>query len=235
MPRGIANELTYGLEDQLVAAGVCAHGDCDTPAMDQGQLPDVMAPAGMCKFHTLRAVMETRRRDWPSNSGAYRDAEPYVRWVRAALDSGTVTYRELSLTSVDRFVLAALVGVSQETVTNIRKGAYGKIKARTARLLDPYVNLTTTSSATGLQVGDRVTYAQLFRLPRGTVVLDNYRRAWQYRNGMTRAAPAVWYPAHGLTTSDDPASRQVSDLGHGPRLPASILWIPGKPLKGLTR
>lgn len=236
MPRDVVSAANQR-EDTLVAAGVCGYGGCDTPAMDRDSVSVHNVPPGLCKFHTLAAIMESRRHNWPTRDGAYRDAEPYITWVRTVLDSGIITYQGLSLANVDRHTLAILVGIHPDTVTNLRKGEYKKLKVRTARLLDPYITLTTpTGTVNGLQTGDRVERGELFRLPKGSVVLDNYRRAWQCRDGRTKHSAPAWYPAHGLTVLESPeTTHQYPALDHGPRLPATVLWIPGKPVKALKR
>lgn len=223
-------------EDQLVESGLCGYSQCDTTSVDHAVSRQVDAPGGLCKFHTLQAALDSRRKSWPGGTAPteYRDAEPYIKWVRSAMESGTITYRGLTVYNVDKNVLAALAGISVGTVAVLRQGVYPRVKFRTAHALDPYVTLTTTEPDSTIKVGDRVDRAGLYRLPKGATVMDRYLRAWQSRDGGTRHRAPVWYPAHGLTPEDSPATdANYPSLDNGPRLPATVVWLPPRPLKGL--
>lgn len=227
------------LADAIVAAGVCAYGECSSLAVDKSTafIRSRGVPPGLCKFHTMRAEMDAQLENWPLGTGKFQDSEPYIKWVRAALDSGVLTYREMSLSGVTGQMMSDLTGISRHTITNLRKGAFKKIQTRTANMLDPYVALTTPHGpVAGFQAGDRVDRAQLARLPKGTVVLDKHRRAWQLRDGASKRSQGEWYAAHGQDRpTTERAAARFSNLSSGPNFPATILWIPGVPVSEMQR
>ena len=111
------------------------------------------------------------------------DAGPYSRWVKAVMDARAVVYDDLTVSGLSQRSLSRMTGISKSVISDLCRGERAVISRPSAVTLDPWVYGThpgagtrTRMASTGTRIPDAHAAA---RLPRGSVMLDRYGRAWQ--------------------------------------------------------
>lgn len=132
-------------------AGMCQFTGCYSPAMPaedaRRRLAPMNVPTGLCKAHTLGAVMALKAGNLPEVTREYTDAGPYREWVTAALASGTLTFKGLTLHDVTQKDLAAIIGVHRVMLSRLVNGhqTSGKIRRSVVNRMRPFILYVSTA------------------------------------------------------------------------------------------
>lgn len=157
-------------------SGVCCAWDgCTGTPVTNGR---------MCNLHSLAQRVHRAAIPVPAHPDYQTvEARPYARWVMSVMDARAVVFDDVTLTGLSQRSLARMTGVSKSVISDLNRGERAVISRPSAVTLDPWVYGTHPGAGTKVRVhsaGTRVQDASAARkLPRGTVMLDRYGRAWQ--------------------------------------------------------
>lgn len=140
--------------------------------------------SSLCELHVLAKRVRSAKTPVPHHPEDQTvAAAPYSRWVRSVMDAKAVVYDDLAVSGLSQRSLARMTGISKSVISDLCRGERTVISRPSAVTLDPWVYGTHPGAGTKVRlasVGSRIPDVHAARpLPRGSVILDRYGRAWQ--------------------------------------------------------